>query len=128
MYKISLTYGDPSADGHGISETDYYTTNYSLKKIVEAVAKTEATLGFTFDRDVCCEYEDCSLTVAQAQAFTDVGINVSDYSEDDGEYVCDFTGLYLAVAKVNLPDLEISFVEDNSDNLDIGGYGLCSAG
>ena len=40
-YTLALTYGDPSRDGHGMSETDYFTSNYSSSDVQKAMVKAE---------------------------------------------------------------------------------------
>lgn len=128
QHKISLTYGDPSADGHGISETDYYLSSHSARQIVAAVSSIERHHSFSFD-DFCCEYGDTHLTEDQYDLLLSIGILPGAYCDHDYDnYVEDFTGLYLAIARLALPDLVVTPTNLDYDNIDIGGYGMCSAG
>jgi len=55
-------------------------------------------------------------------------IPVENYIDADPDWPCvnDFTGLYLAIAHTQLPDLVTEVIKDDSDNIDIGGYGMFS--
>jgi len=130
QHKIALTYGDPSADGHGISETDYYISSHTTGRIIDAVKQTERKLGFKWSTDICADYQQCCLTQEEFTIFKDAGIAIDDYVDPDPEWrnVHDFSGLYLAVAKFSLPSLKTEFIEDDADVIDIDGYGMCSAG
>ena len=122
MKIIALTYGDPSCDGHGMSDTDYYESSHSTSQIHKAMLAAQKALNFNWDC-VCQEYGDCSLSEEQYNLFKSV-IDVDSYVEDDGGHVHDFTGLYLALAKTQLPDLVTKFMQITTDSRDIGGYGL----
>jgi hypothetical protein len=127
-YKISLTYGDPSHNGHGMHDVDYYQSSHTTDQIRKAVKAAEKLHKFSFKEDICTSYEECTLTQEQAALFETMGITVSDYVEPDPDwrFVHDFTGLYLAIARTQLPDLVTEFIEDNPDNIYIGGYGVFS--
>lgn len=126
QYKISLTYGDPSCDGHGMYETDYYYSSHSGPAIEAAIIQSQKDHNWRWDT-ICRKYEDCFLTEDQNRLFMDLGINVGAYvCYDSDYYVHDFTGLYLAVAKTIIPDLTTEFTEDDSYGIDIGGYGMLS--
>ena len=128
QHKISLTYGDPSADGHGISVTNYYICSYPTSRIAAAVASIEQQHSFSFD-DFCCGYEECYLTDEQCDLLLSVGILPGTYCDQDSDnYVEDFTGLYLAIARLALPDLVATPTCLDYDDIYIGGYGMCSAG
>lgn len=126
QHKVSLTYGDPSADGHGISETCYYLSSHSASQILSAVASIERQHSFSFD-DFCCDYQDPHLTDEQCDLLLSIGILPGTYCDHDSDnYVEDFTGLYLAIARLALPDLVATSTCLDFDNIDIGGYGMCS--
>ena len=124
MFTLRLTYGDPSADGHGMSATDIYLTNYPRSKVKTAVTATERLTGVRFD-NLCCDYGESALTEEQVEALKP-HLDVEAYIEDDDDYryVHDFTGLYLAFAKVSLPDLTTDYQEPSGEEIDIGGYGM----
>jgi hypothetical protein len=79
---------------------------------------------------LCCEYQECCLTEGQYILLQSLGIPMNHYVQGDTDwlYVDDFTGLYLAIAKLALHDLVATLTCLDYDNLDIGGYGMCSAG
>ena len=121
-YTIGLTYGDPSCDGHGMSETDYYKSNYKTKDIKKAVSKTSQDVGIDFEY-ICAEYGESYLNEDTYSKLATI-LPVDSYVEEEGYNVHDFTGLYLAFAKVSLPDLETEFIQITTDTIGIGGYGL----
>lgn len=128
-HTIHLTYGDPSGDGHGISETETYNSNYKATEIRTAYIKAKAETGFDFDL-VASGYEECCLSLPQYNTLAEL-LNVDPYVEHDEDWIQihDFTGLYLAFVKTQLPDLEVEFQPTNwVDHFDIGGYGMCSTG
>ena len=122
MKVIALSYGDTSCDGHGMSDTDYYESSHTTTQIHKAMLKAQKALNFNWDC-VCQEYGDCSLPEGYYDIFKSV-VDVDKYIEDDGNYVHNFTGLYLALAKTQLPDLVTRYTPITTDSLDIGGYGL----
>ena len=131
-YKISLTYGDPSADGHGMSRTSYFLSNYPASAIEQSVIDVGLTNGFDFST-FCQEYEDCTLPTDTIDTLQSAGVsNIVRYIDiEDGEdyhYVEDFTGLYLAIASVGLPDLQVTPTHLDYDAIYIGGYGMLSNG
>lgn len=123
-YKIGLQYGDPSHDGHGMYETDYYWSNYNIHEIQKAFDKIDNEHSINFDNTVCAEYGECTLSEDHKDLFTSIGLNIDKYIEEDGRYVHDFTGLYLAIAKLGLPDLHTEFIKEDAETISIGGYGL----
>lgn len=126
-YIIELIYGDPSSDGHGMSASDSYKSNYKTQDIEKAVAQIEKANNFTFTEDICAEYGECTIDKDRYNQFVSMGIDIGDYVEDYGDdtyYVHNFTGLYLAIAKLALPDLQTEFTKVTTDSLAIGGYGM----
>ena len=127
QYIIKLTYGDPSCAGHGMHDSDYYRSNYKTKDIAKAVAASEAKYNLFFDNDICAEYGESTINSDIYDQFFAMGIDIASYTEDWGNgvyHVHDFTGLYLAFAKLSLPDLQTEFMAVTDDSIDIGGYGL----
>ena len=130
-YKISLVYGDPSCDGHGMYETDYYYSSHSGPAIEAAILQSQKDHNWDWDC-ICQDYGQCSLTDDQYALFQKIGVDINSYVEHDDEeeyynnYVHDFTGLYLAVARTIIPDLTTEPIKDDSYGIDIGGYGMLS--
>lgn len=123
-YKIGLQYGDPSCAGHGMYETDYYWSNYNIHEIQKAFDKIDSENSINFENTVCAEYGECTLSEDHKDLFTSIGLNIDKYIEENGRYVHGFTGLYLAIAKLGLPDLQTEFIRENAQTISIGGYGL----
>ena len=124
---IKLTYGDPYCAGHGMHDSDYYRSNYKTKDIAKAVASSEVKYNLFFEKDICAEYGESTINSDIYDQFFAMGLDIASYTEDweDGVYhVHDFTGLYLAFAKLSLPDLQTEFMAVTDDSIDIGGYGL----
>lgn len=122
MKIIALSYGDPSCDGHGMSDTDHYESSHTTTQIHKAMLKAQKALNFDWDC-VCEEYGANGLSEEYYNIFKSV-IDVDSYVEDDGAFVNNFTGLYLALAKTQLPNLVTKYTAITTDSLDIGGYGL----
>ena len=128
QHKISLTYGDPAVDGHGMKDTVHFKSSHTASQISKAVKDVEELHKFSFKGSICSDYGECTLTKEQIALFETMDITVSDYIDADPDWplVNDFTGLYLAIARTQLPDLVTEIIKDDSDNIDIGGYGMFS--
>ena len=127
QYIIELIYGDTTGDGHGMHDSDFYRSNYKTKDIAKAVASSEIEYNLFFDKDICAEYGECTINSDIYDRFFAMGIDIASYIEDwgdDGYFVHSFTGLYLAFAKLSLPDLQTEYMTITDDSIDIGGYGL----
>ena len=125
-YTLALTYGDPSRDGHGMSETDYYKSNYSSSDVQKAMGKAEKAYNFRFN-DVCSDYGKCTLTEEQYDIFANkMKIDLDHFGEEDEDEfrIYDFPGLYLAVIKTQLQDLQVKEKVITNEEIDIGGYGM----
>ena len=87
-YKLKNVYGDPSADGHGKSETINYNCNFSRQKINEIWEKAQIKFGISFDDGyrinfteekpliaVCSDYEDSKLSYEAYKRLFDEGVD-----------------------------------------------------
>ena len=125
-HTLALTYGDPSRDGHGMSETDYFTSNYSSSDVQKAMVKAQKAYNFNFN-DVCSEYGKRTLTEEQYDIFANkLKIDLDKLGEEDEDefLIYDFPGLYLAVVKTQLQDLQVEAKVITKERIYIGGYGL----
>lgn len=125
-YTIALIYGDPSCDGHGMHETNYYYSNYKTKDIDQALTKVNEQYDISV-KDLCSDYGQNTLTEKEHDTLVNVmKLDISRCGEDDeGEfYVYDFPVLILTIAKHILTDLEYEPMEPTKDFYDIGGYGM----
>jgi hypothetical protein len=121
MKIIALNYGDPSGDGHGKSATDYYKSNYPTRDIDNAVTKSCEVTGVDFSR-ICEDYGEDKMHEDTYDTLSKF-ILIDNFVDND-KFVHNYTGLYLAFAKISLPDLVTEFYPITNDELDIGGYGL----
>ena len=125
-YTLALIYGDPSRDGHGMSETDYFASNYSSSDVQKAMAKAQKDYNFNFN-DVCSEYGKRTLTEEQYDIFANsMKIDLDKLGEEDEDefIIYDFPGLYLAIVKTQLQDLQVKEKVVTSESINIGGYGM----
>lgn len=125
-YTLALTCGDPSRDGHGMSETYYYISNYSSSDIQKAMTKAEKDYNLNFGT-VCSEYGERTLTKEQYDIFANsMKIDLDKLGEEDEDefLIYDFPGLYLAVVKTQLQDLQVEAKVITKESIYIGGYGL----
>ena len=125
-YALALTYGDPSRDGHGMSETDYFTSNYSSSDVQKAMVKAQKAYNFNFN-DVCSEYGNRTLTKEQYDIFANkLKINLEALGEEDEDefIIYDLPGLYLAIVKTQLQDLQVKEKVITNESINIGGYGM----
>ena len=125
-YTLALTYGDPSRDGHGMSETDYYKSNYSSSDVQKAMVKAEKEYNFNFDA-VCSEYGERTLTKEQYNIFANnMKIDLDELGEENEDefLIYDFPGLYLAIVKTQLQNLQVKEKVVTNESINIGGYGL----
>ena len=125
-YTLALTYGDPSRDGHGMSETDYFTSNYSSSDVQTAMVKAQKAYNFNFN-DVCSEYGKRTLTEEQYDIFANkLKINLEALGEEDEDefIIYDLPGLYLAIVKTQLQDLQVKEKVITNESINIGGYGM----
>lgn len=142
---IRFMLGDPSADGHGMSETYYYTFNASYQTLQQIYSKAVEVTGVDFKRDVARNYEDNYLYANVAKMFLDHGVKVDEMVDDwqypteelieDGEtsgYLYDdiYMDLFLEFLKIGAEAMEyrLSYASATPDSTswDIGGYGLFS--
>ena len=125
-YTLALTYGDPSRDGHGMSETDYYKSNYSSSDVQKAMVKAEKEYNFNFDA-VCSEYGERTLTKEQYNIFANnMKIDLDELGEENEDefLIYDFPGLYLAIVKTQLQNLQVKEKVVTNESINIGGYGM----
>lgn len=141
MYEFKIEMGDPSNDGHGISEKYNIICNKSTEEIVEAYKKACAKTGLTFtendsyhgkydyrhpeyrDRKVCVEYEDSQISKLAIKILNENGIKISedcDYLDPD-----EFLSLFMDFITIILPDLKYEIIPDKQKRLPLSiGYGL----
>lgn len=129
-HTITLTTGDWSSDGHGITSSHVFATNFTASKIESLHNAACGLHGLEFDTQ-CEDYEDSSLT----EEFIEQAL-ISFTGQSDAlkliqqaqkhEYISasDFADLYLFIARLVEPTLR--WESSESDEITIGGYGLHS--
>jgi len=141
---FSIVMGDPSADGHGMTEKVTVKCNQTLGRVEQAYKKGVKTIGVDLEGSVADEYEDSSIKEADFDKFTQAGFSVEDPRLDsfiggweqsaldeeiaeEGQLNLEpdlYLSLYLFTALVGDPGITFEKSESNEKVLDIGGYGL----
>lgn len=123
---IKLVMGDPSNDGHGISETVLLSTEYTVEQIQGFVESAERALGLKMD-DIACEYGEPYISSQHREALILAGIVGSeDFEAWDGMFwvtSVDYLHIYLSLAEMGNGGKSIGEVLEVGQ-IDIGGYGL----
>ena len=136
-HTFTLTTGDPSRDGHNMSDSTLFRCNKSLADVKKSHGMASKMYSIELGRQ-CEEYEDSRFDSKFLEklraAFHNrpdllgdnwLDPNHPDYDEEeiyvDSDLFCE---LYLEIAKLVDPELE--WAEDSSSSSDhfIGGYGL----
>lgn len=142
VYIINLTLGDWSHDGHNITVTEVIKSNLSIDEIASAYKKGSKKLKVNLTKDICAGYEENTISFVDFKKFIDAGFlkkidENTDFSfseeeinsikkEQDIEYVGTelFTELYLFTVYVGNELFQYSMAENETNNINIGGYGL----
>jgi hypothetical protein len=136
MYTITLEAGDWSDDGHGKTANYIVESSLDAKKLQKAYDKGSKIVGFDLSEDVCSDYEDSAIPQEYLDAISSrapFSKKLRDQLKEDGEYSKNadphiwhdsFAELWMLVAKIGCPELDWKFVENNTANIHIGGYGL----
>lgn len=132
---INLVMGDWSGDGHSQTATVTILSNIDKKALEKAYKAGVKKTGVDFENEVAEEYEDNTISAEIVEKLAKHGFKIEDYSEDeepdeedDDPRYCLWTDGYslawLFVAQVGNPDFKFEVIEDDSPNINIGGYGL----
>jgi len=116
----AIVIGDWSDDGHGKSDTFYFTSNKTTPEIQEAYRQSVAKTGFTFSHakkgqtSLVCHYEDDKIyreQIEELAKFGDVKEALKEADPDeDGCYRMYSESVFSLIVwfiKLSLPDLEI---------------------
>ena len=127
MKKIILRIGDPSQNGHNMSETFTFMSNKTEDEITKAYYESCELTGLTFtennhvfkvkythkeyrDRKVCVEYEDSLPSKLAVKILADYGIFVlpEDCVYEDWDYIEheDLIDMFLKFVGLSLPGFE----------------------
>ena len=136
-YHMNFTLGDPSADGHGMTEEYHITANHSVKEIEAAVKQFESETKFKIS-NWAEDYEDNSLPSEDVDDLVELGFiadkeNIPGIDACDDDYTFNGTDGYTTfvldvIIKHYIPDFEWDNYEipneKTLDCLDGNGYGL----
>ena len=136
-YHMNFTLGDPSADGHGMTEEFHITANHSVKEIEAAVKQFETETKFKIS-NWAEEYEDSSLPSEDVDDLVELGFiadkeNIPGIDAWEDDYSFDGADGYTTfvldvIIKHYIPDFEWDNYEipneKTLDCLDGNGYGL----
>lgn len=142
-HSTTLVLGDWSDDGHGKTEIIIIHSNLDSEEITIAYNKASKKLGFKFMDDVCADYEDSGIPQEYLNTLIKNGLKLeaifdTDYDlkearevlegddpdETVGLWTHSYTQIFLFIVKMGNPEFEYKIVEDDSNRIDIGGYGL----
>jgi len=132
--KYRIVFGDPSNDGHGQHDEEHLLINGTSDDIKAAFKKLK-DLGLDF-HNICRDYEDSQMTVAQIDALEKLGLDVSylrgdeedELDEDEIGYV-DGTEHFCKIIVESLnkvsPELEVEIIkQEYLPSIGTFGYGL----
>lgn len=141
-HTTTLVLGDWSDDGHGKTDIVMLASNLDSEEIAEAYEKASKKLGFNFINDVAADYEDNELPTDYLKKLVEYGLSLKQVFEyeydieraekalenEDSEGVPlwpdSYTQIFLFIVKLGNPEFEFKILEDDTDRIDIGGYGL----
>ena len=147
MSRLNLVIGDWSDDGHGKTDAILVETNVSTAELIEAHKK--GLLKVPAFKNCCVNYEEGHISLELAHQLLEAGLNPEDFLTDpcyrwdeaaqdlvecpwdhpDNEellftYSEGFAKLYMEICRLGDPLITYSFLDDEFDQIKIGGYGL----
>lgn len=129
MNRIKLVIGDWSRDGHEKSETFVIESNLTKKEIEKAFKKGTKLINIDFTK-YCEEYEDSSIPMEVASDLFKLGFDMNSIDDYDqfSKTVCldptSYMMIYLFLAQKGNPNFGYTIIDENLDEIHIGGYGL----
>lgn len=130
-HMINLVMGDWSGDGHSKTETVTILSNLKKADVEKAYKAGVKKTKVKFSEDVARNYEDGVITTETVAALAKHGFKIEDYSEDEepgdrgyGLWTDGYSLAWLFVAQVGNPNFKYEVINDDSPNINIGGYGL----
>ena len=128
---ITFTLGDPSRDGHGLTEDWRIKATHSAKEIDDALTKFKNEFGVDI-QDICSDYQCSVIHSDEAEILVKQGVIDKDSLGEDGDYCVDgdddFVSIAMNMVKHYIPDFDWSHYtgdnEEQSLQLEGAGYGL----
>ena len=125
---VTLTVGDWSNDGHGMTDVVAVESNKNIESILAAYKKGTEIVGFEL-HEQCRAYEDNSFPMKHYEKLMDleVDLELEEEAEPDSSSIGlisgdDFAAIYIAICKLGDPEIQMDVVQLR--NINIGGYGL----
>ncbi|PRY33860.1 hypothetical protein CLV58_1199 [Spirosoma oryzae] len=119
-YKLNLTIGDFSDDGHGKTQQVYLSSNYDRDYVRAAMWKALDKQGLT--EFPCTDYEDNLLSQEQLrqlgidkplEAYESIYLTVDDGKlEMDSESI---TNLFIDFIQTHSPEIQLTVIKDDSE-------------
>ena len=129
-YTVKIELGDPSGDGHCISQTKLFKTNYDKSHLVQAYRVSVAKFGVDL-RKVCSDYQKSEIEKDTYDKLLVGGFPINEYFAVDDNYniidADDFSIMVMEFIKVSLPDLTYEIISMDVPSIGSFGYGLYSA-
>lgn len=138
-HKLSIVVGDWSGDGHSQTERFVIESNLGRKDLLKAYKNSVKKTGVDLDK-VCCEYEDDAVDFLVWEKLAAHGLTFDKLFDDDWDleeaeesvktktriaiYPDQFFKIYLFLIKVGNPNFEYKILDTQSEEIQIGGYGL----
>ena len=129
-YTIELIAGDPSGDGHKMTDNLIISSNLTRDQIRHAYKVGTALVGFDLTKEVAADYEDSTISYERLMQLKNAGVDLSDWNlpEDEDEpveFCCtEFFDLYLAIVKLGSSEFEYTEMDSQSESIYVGGYGF----
>ncbi len=127
-YMINLVMGDQSGDGHGRTEHVTIISNLEKKDIEIAYKAGAKKTKVDLSKNIACDYEDNKISKEIIEKLIKFGFKGLDYvvgSDDCYSLWSDtYSYLWLFLVSVGNPDFKYEVINDDSPDIDIGGYGL----
>jgi hypothetical protein len=141
---INLVVGDWSNDGHSQSDTITISSNLEKADVEKAYKAGAKKLKLDVTKDVATDYEDGALSIKQWKKLAKAGLTletlydgsrydigiannaIKSEEENINLYPDVFVNIWIFVVQQGNPDFKFEVSEDDSPNINIGGYGLFS--
>lgn len=128
MNTITLTLGDWSHDGHGLTKRITIESSLDVKALIKAYQAGIKTSGVDA-YEIACDYEDGSLPEDDYNNLVSLGFDVKNLQGDDNVYNLTpdgYTAIWLFIAQLGDPKFTFKRLDNHAANINIGGYGLFS--
>lgn len=128
--KLTITIGDQSGDGHEKKTYHEIESNLSMEEIQKAYQESVIKFGVNPIKEICSDYEDCTMLDPKTKIFKDAGYEFC--AEDEDSYFDDevyfnedsWLDFILWFVKQSNLEFEYEIIYSEDKTWHIGGYGL----